>query len=388
MFMAFGTTEEQHLLLESVDRLLMRHLPPDEIRRRDAEADPPDHLLPLMAEMGLLGLAVPESQGGAGANWQTMALVQERLGYRATMAALLFNRVTCFGIMTLLSSGSEEQRATYLPRMLAGEGAFALALTEPGAGSDAGAIATRAKPSEGGWSLTGQKLWISGAASALKLVVAARTGTQRRGSDGITLFLVSPDVDGIAMTPLDKIGNRCSPTYDIAFDGVFVPGDAVLGTLDAGFDCLRKTLFFGRTGLSAAVVGTAQAAVDTAAAHARERVQFDRPIGRFQTLAHRLAIMQTEVDQVRLLVRNLAWAIDNGEDCARLAAQAKWAATETLKRVTDHGMQIMASVAYAADSDMQRFWRDARLYTFGEGSSEIQLDLIAHDMGLGKALDR
>lgn len=122
MFMAFGTTEEQRLLLDSIDRLMARHLSAQEVRRRDAEADPPDHLLPEMARMGLLGLAIPESEGGAGSDWQTMARVQERLGYHATMAALLFNRVTCFGIMTILTSGTEAQRAIYLPRMLAGKG--------------------------------------------------------------------------------------------------------------------------------------------------------------------------------------------------------------------------------------------------------------------------
>lgn len=384
--MGFKKTHEQRLLLDSIDRLILRHLPPDEVRRRDAEADPPDHLLPAMADMGLLGLAVPEAEGGQGGDWQTMALVQERLGYHATMAALIFNRVTCFGIMTLLTSGSDAQRASFLPPMLAGDGAFALALTEPEAGSDAGALTTRATADGDGWRVTGLKHWISGADTALRLVVAARTGEERRGGSGISLFLVPPDAKGVAMTRLEKIGNRCSPTFEIAFDAVHVGQSALIGEEGKGFACLKKTLFYGRTGLSAAVVGTAQAAVDAAVAHARERVQFGKPLGRFQTLAHRLAILQTEVDQARLLVRNLAWAIDEGEDCTRLAAQAKWAATETLKRVTEEGMQIMASAGYAAESDMQRYWRDARLYTFGEGSSEIQLDLIAHDMGLGRAL--
>lgn len=378
--MGFRKTEEQRLLLGSVDRMMARHLPPEEVRRRDAETDPPDHLLPVMAEMGLLGLAAPQARGGQGSDWQTMSHVQERLGYHATMAAILFNRVTCFGIMTLLTSGSAAQSNAFLPRMLAGEGAFALALTEPGAGSDAGALATRARREGPGWRITGLKHWISGAASALRLVVAARTDT------GISLFLVPPDAQGVALTPLDKIGNRCSLTYAVAFDDVAVPPDALLGPEGQGFGCLKKTLFYGRTGLAAAVVGTAQAAVDAAVAHARDRAQFGQPIGGFQALAHRLAIMQTEVDQARLLLRNLAWAIDEGEDCTRLAAQTKWAATEMLKRVTEEGMQIMASAGYAVDSDMQRYWRDSRLYTFGEGSSEIQLDLIARDMGLGRAL--
>lgn len=374
------------MLVDSIDRLMARHLPPEEVRRRDREADPPDHLLAPMAEMGLLGLAVPADQGGAGGDWRTMALAQERLGQHATMAAILFNRVTCFGIMTLLTAGSDAQRAAFLPRLLGGEGAFALALTEPGAGSDAGALAARARRCNRGWALNGAKSWISGADRALRMVVACRTGKAARGRDGVTLFLVPPDAPGVSMTPLEKIGNRASPTFEIALDGVEVPDDAMLGSEGAGFDALGRILFYARSGLSAAVVGTAQAAVDAAAAHARMRAQFGRPVGAFQAIAHRLAAMQTEVDQARLLSRALADAIVSGAATGRLAAQAKWAATETLKRVTEHGMQIMASAAYAADSDMQRYWRDARLYTFGEGSSEILLDIIAEDMGLGRAL--
>lgn len=383
---ASGLSAEQAMILDTVDRLIARHLPPDEVRRRDAAAEPPAHLLPLMAEAGLLSLAVPAEAGGAGGDWQTMSLVQERLGYRAFMAAVLYNRVTCFGLMTLLHAGSPAQRARWLPSLMAGEGGFALALTEPGAGSDAGALATRARRDGDGWRITGRKTWISGAAEAMRMVVAARTEAGSRGGRGVSLFLVPPDAAGVAMTRLEKIGNRCSISWDIGLDEVAVDADALIGAPGEGFAVLQRTLFYARSGLASAVVGTAQAAVDDAAAHARERVQFGRPIGAFQVIAHRLARMQTEVDLARLMARALARGIDAGDDCGRLAAQAKYVATETLKRVTEEGMQIMASAGYAEGSDMQRYWRDARLYTFGEGSSEIQLDLIARDMGLGGAL--
>ncbi len=382
--MDFELSEEQRLLLDSVDLFMARHLPPEEMRVRDAAADPPDFLLPLMGEAGFLGLPVPEELGGGGGDWRTMALVQERLGYHATIAAVLFNRVTCFGVMTLLASGSDAQKSAFLGALIAGQASFALALSEPGAGSDAGGIACRARRSDGGWRINGRKTWISGAASATRLVVACRTGSAPRGTRGVTLFLVDPEVPGVSMTLLDKVGNRCSLSYDIGFDDVDVPDSAIIGDVDMGFDALRQTLFYARSGLSAAVVGTAQAAVDLALEHAKTRQQFGRPIGSFQAIAHRLARMQTAVDQARLLTYRLAWLIDSGGPCGRAAAQAKWAATETLKRVTEDGLQIMASAGYAADSDMQRYWRDARLYTFGEGSSEIQLDLIARDMGVGE----
>ena len=373
-------------LCDAIDRMMQKHLPPEEVRRRDAAAEPPDHLLEIFAEMGLFQLVLPEKEGGLGGSWAQLSIIQERLGYHATMAALLYNRVACFGMMTLLTSASPAQKKTWLPKLLAGEGAFALGLSEAGAGSDAGALQTRAEKSGEGWKITGRKIWISGAAAALQMVVAARTDPASSGGRGVTLFLVPPDAEGVSMTRLDKVGNRCSLSYDIGFDEVLVPDEARIGAVGGGFECLKKTLFYARSGLASAVVGTAQAAVDTALAHARERTQFGQPIGRFQVLAHRLAQMQTDVDLARLVTRELARAIDAGEDCTRLAAQAKLVTTETLKKVTEQGMQIMASAGYAAESDMQRYWRDARLYSFGEGSSEILLDLIAADMGAGRGI--
>ena len=381
-------TFEVASLCDAIDKMMQKHLPPEEVRRRDAAAEPPDHLLEIFAEMGLFQLVLPEEEGGLGGSWAQLSIIQERLGYHATMAALLYNRVACFGMMTLLTSASPAQKKAWLPKLLAGEGAFALGLSEAGAGSDAGALQTRAEKSGAGWKITGRKIWISGAAAALRMVVAARTDPASSGGRGVTLFLVPPDAEGVSMTRLDKVGNRCSLSYDIGFDGVIVPDEARIGEVGGGFECLKKTLFYARSGLASAVVGTAQAAVDSALAHARERQQFGQPIGRFQVIAHRLAQMQTEVDLARLITRELARAIDAGEDCTRLAAQAKLVTTETLKKVTEQGMQIMASAGYSAESDMQRYWRDARLYSFGEGSSEILLDLVAQDMGAGRGIKR
>ena len=380
--MNFSVSDEQRMLLDSIDRFMAQHLPPAEVRRRDAEADPPYRLLPLMGEMGLLGITTPEADGGLGSDWQTLVLVQERMGYHAFMAVALLNRVTCFGLESIRAGGNAQQRQVLIPKLIAGDAAFALALTEPGAGSDAGGIITRATKVDGGWRVNGRKTWISGAESATYMVTACRTGAEKRGTRGVTMFLIPPDAPGISMTPLTKVGNNCSLSWDIGFEDVFVPDDAVLGEVGKGFSILRNTLKYARAGLAASVTGVAQAAVDCALAHARERRQFGRSIGSFQTISHRLADMQTAVDLSRLMVGKLAWSIDQGEDCTRLAAQAKLVATETLHRVTDDGMQIMASAGYAAESDMQRYWRDARLYTFGEGSSEIQRGIIARDLGL------
>lgn len=380
--MDFGQTQEQRALLDSIDRFIARHLPREEVRRRDTARDPPHFLLPLMGEMGLLGLAVPQRYGGAGGDWVTLGLVQERLGYHGFMAAVLLNRVVCFGAMSLLTYGSEEQRQRYLPRLTRGEMLVSLALTEPGAGSDAGAIVTRAEKIPGGWRINGRKTWISGAESAEFLVIPCRTEPGSTGAKGVTLLMVPPRAKGVAMTRLEKLGNHCSLSWDIGFDDVEVPDDAVLGGEGKGFANLMATLHYARAGLAHAVNGTAQAAVDDALAHAKTRVQFGRPIGKNQVIAHRLADMQMRVDASRLMAQRLSWMIDQGLVCRREAAQAKLVATEALKSVTEDGMQILASAGYADGSDMQRYFRDARLYTFGEGSSEILRDIIARDMGL------
>ncbi len=382
MTIDFAIDDEQRGFLDTVDLFMARHLPPGEVRRRDREHVPPYDLLPAMGAAGLFGLAIPAVHGGLGRDWRDVALVQLRLGELGYMAASIFNRVIGFGAMSLLSYGNARQQGELLPRLIRGELLIALALTEPEAGSDAAALRLRAERVEGGWRLTGRKIWISDAGGADFLLVAARSETGSTGADGISMFLVPPGSAGIAMTPLAKIGNHAMPSWDIGFDGVLVPEDALLGTQGRGFRHLMSTLHFSRASMAATVTGCAQAATSLALAHAKERRQFGRPIGAFQVIRHRLADMQMRVDQSRLTVLHLAWAIATGAESRRAAAQAKVIATECLHYVADHGMQIMASAGYAADSDMQRYWRDARLYSFGEGTSEIQRDIIAKELGL------
>jgi alkylation response protein AidB-like acyl-CoA dehydrogenase len=379
--MDFTVSDTQGAFLDGIDRFVSRKLPPTEVRRRDREHIPPYDLLGAMAELGLFALPLPAEHGGMAEPWTTVALVQERLGQHAYMAASIFNRVIGFGAMSLLTYGSDEHKARLLPDVAAGRLLTALALTEPQAGSDAAAIATSATRVEGGWRLRGRKNWISDAKGANYLIVVAREPGSS-GPKGISLFLVPPSSDGVTMTPLQKVGNNCMPSFDIGLDDVLVPEGRLLGKQGEGFRHLMSTLHYSRASMAATVTGCAQAAVDAALDHARERKQFGRSIGSFQVIKHRLADMQMRVDQARLVVYHLAWLISRKEECGRQASQAKVIATEALQYVTDHGMQILASAGYSAESDMQRYWRDARLYSFGEGSNEIQRELIARQLDL------
>lgn len=380
--MNFGTSPEQDAMLETVDRLIATHLPPDEVRRRDSEFEPPNHLLKVYAEAGILALPLPAEYGGLNESWTSVSLVHERLGYHAAMAGSLFGTTVGFGSMSVLTYGSEDQKRDLLPRIVSGDLRFSLALTEPGAGSDAGALITKARRTNRGWVINGRKTWISDANCADYILTACRTAPDSKGSRGITMLLVPKGADGIHMTPLKKVGNNCLTSWDIAFEDVEVSDDAVLGDVDNGFKNLMSTLHYSRAGQAANATGQAQRAVDITVAHAKEREQFGGPLANFQVVQHRLVDMQTRVDQARHVLYYLSWLITEGKRCRKEAAQSKMVATECLQYVAHHGMQILASAGYSSESDMQRIWRDARLYTFGEGAVELQRDIIAREMGL------
>ncbi|SDW06107.1 hypothetical protein/acyl-CoA dehydrogenase [Albimonas donghaensis] len=378
----FQPDDEQLAILETVDRFMARRLPPEEQRRRDEGHAPPYDLLPEMGALGLLGLPFPAAFGGLEADWRTVALVQERMGLRGRMAASIFNRVIGFGGMSLMTYGSPAQREAFLPGLIAGELLFALALTEADAGSDAAGVKLKAARTASGWRLNGRKTWISDAQGASHLVTIARTDPEASRHAGISALLVPTDAPGLSMTPIPKLGNNCMPSFEVFYDNVDVGEDALMGAEGQGFAAMSQTLKYGRGGLAASCVGAAQRAVDLALAHAKERVQFGRPIGAFQAVQHRLADMQMRVDQARLACWHLAWLIATGRDSTREASQAKVIASEALQYATHHGMQILASAGYAAESEMGRLWRDARLFSFGEGANEIQRSLIARSMGL------
>ncbi len=379
--MNFDISAEQQEILRSIDRFMARSFPPEQVRRYDLAHETPRHLLPGFAELGILGIAFPEAHGGLDGDWRTVALVQERLGRHASIAAALYSITVDFGGMSLLIYGSEAQKARLLPELIAGRAQFSLALTEPQAGTDAAAIVTTARRDGDGWRIKGRKSWISCADTSDWLVTPCRApGTS--GRDGVSILLVPRDAPGIHMTKLPKIGNNSLTSWDIAFDDVWVAGDALMGTEGEGFRDLMSTLMYSRAGQAANAIGQAQAAVDLAVAHAKERRAFGAPLTQFQVLRHRLVDMQLRVDQARLLLYRLAWMLDEGQRCRRESAQAKIAASEALQYVTHHGMQILASTGYAEESDMNRYWRDGRLLSFGEGANEMLRDLIGREMGL------
>lgn len=378
----FSLTDEQRQILDSVDRMMRRHCPPERVRALDETGECPLDLLPQFGDLGLLAIPFPERYGGLDGDWITVSLVQERLGYHAAVAASLYSITVDFGGMSLLAYGSQAQCDRLLPPLIRGEMQFSLALSEPSAGTDAASLVTRAERTVAGWRINGRKTWISAADTASYLVTPCRTERGSVGKAGISVLLVPPDAPGVYMTRLHKLGNNSLTSWDVAFDDVVVPLDSLMGEEGRGFGHVLSTLAYSRSGQAANAVGQAQAALDLAMAHARERVQFGAPLTQFQVLRHRLVDMQMQIDQARLMLYRLAWMITTGQRCRRESAQAKVLASETLQNVARQGMQIMASAGYASESPMNRIWRDSGLYTFGEGSNEMLRDQIAREMEL------
>ena len=220
--MRLEPSDEQRQILDSVDRFMAGQLPPAETRRRDREQDPPYHLLRSMGDAGFISAPFPEAVGGLGRPWTTVVLMQERMASLGLMAASLFTRTVTFGGMALMSYGSEAQKQALMPALIRGELLFAFALTEPGAGTDAAAIETRAERHDGGWRLNGRKTWISDADRADYIIMPCRTGPRGGGKHGISMFLVPRSSAGLHMSVLPKAGHNCMPSWDVGVDDVLL----------------------------------------------------------------------------------------------------------------------------------------------------------------------
>jgi alkylation response protein AidB-like acyl-CoA dehydrogenase len=381
--MDFGLTPEQELLTRAVREFAARELPPEFLRELDATARAPHELLPKMAALGFTGLPIPPEYGGVGGSCTDVTVLLEALGRTSLAVASLLNRAIGFGTETILKFGSEEQKRFFLPKVCAGEMIFAFSLTEPDAGSDAAAIRTRAVADGDHFVIDGTKMFTTGASECPYLVVTTRTDPRVPKHAGISVFLVDARTPGITCRPIDKLGMRgAGGLYEVRYEGVRVPRTALLGPLNGGWAAVTATLERVRLAQAAYCVGCAQEVVDAALRYAREREQFGQPIGKFQAIGHLLADLQVETDAARLLLYRAAWLVDQKIACAREASMANLFATEALVRVTSEAMRVYGGYGFTLEFDIQRHLRDARLFVVGDGSSQIQRNLLARLMGL------
>lgn len=375
-------TEELGLFRQTVRLFTEREIGRSSVREHDRERRPPRELFKRVAEQGWLGINAPEGYGGGGGGAQEVAILLEELGRGfLDLAFWVFRQVT-YGGHAIGRDGTEDQRRRFLPKITSGEWSICFALTEPESGSDAAALSLRAVPTEGGFVLSGQKVFISGFKVSDYVLVAARTSRGGAKQHGITNFLVDTKSPGLQSEPIETLGHWPLGTALLHFDSVEVPEDAVLGTIDEGWLALADYLRYERLCLSAARVGASASALADALDYAKSRQQFGRPIVKFQAVAHRLADMQVMVEVSQLLVHRYAWLLDQGLATVRDAAILKLFACEAYKAVADSGLQVLGGYGYTMDYDLQRHFRESRLGVIGAGTSDIQRNIIAKTMGI------
>lgn len=340
----------------------------------------PEHLIEKAKELGLFGMSIPEEYGGIGLNMVGKALVLEQLGRTHNGYVSLISAHTGIGSTGLVKLASEELKKKYLPDMAAGNKIAAFALSEPGAGSDATNLSTRAEKKGDKWILNGGKHFITNGPVADVFTVFAVTD-KSKGSKGITAFLVEKDFPGFIVGKVDKkMGLRGSYTSQILFEDCEVPEENVIGEVGMGYVSALKILGEGRVGLAARAVGSCDKLIELAASYAKERVQFGRPIADNQAIQWMLADMATETEAARTLTMKAAEMIDEGKKVIKEASMAKLYASEVYNRVADKALQIHGGIGYIAEYPVERFYRDARITKIYEGTNEIQRLIIARDI--------
>lgn len=370
--MDFGFSEEQREVRERAAEFADREVAP-QAAELDREDQVPFGTLENLAGLGFMGLCVPEAYGGAGSDFVSYVMMLEELsradaGLGATLAVH-----TSAGTLPILVYGTEEQKARWVPELARGEKVGCFALTEPGAGSDAAAITTLAERVPGGYRLTGHKQWVTNGRIAGTMIVFARA------PEGPTAFIVDAGVEGVSFGKhARKMGVISATTDDLLLDGVFVPDEDLLGEEGKGMKVALGTLDPGRIGIAAQATGIAEAAFRHATAYAAKRETFGKPIAEHQTIAFKLADMQTGIRAARLLTYEAAWLRDRDERVTEAGARAKLFASQTANQVTHEALQVLGGYGYMKDeSPVERHYRDARVTEIYEGTSEIQRLVIS-----------
>ena len=346
----------------------------------DRESRFPYELVAELAELGLMGMTIPEEYGGAGADTVSYAIAVEELTRIDSSVAITVAAHHSLGTLPIYSYGTEEQRREWLPDLASGRRLAAFGLTEPGAGSDAGNTRTTAELRDGSWVINGSKLFITNAGTD---ITACVTITARTGEDEVSNIVVPNGTPGYEVSaPMHKLGWRASDTRELSFEDCAVPESNLLGPRGAGFKQFLEILDGGRISVAAMGVGLAQGAYDLAYAYAREREQFGKPIARFQAVQFALADMATEIEAGRALVYKAAWLKDQGKPFAREAAMAKLYTGLLSNRAANAALQIHGGYGFMEESPIARLYRDQKILEIGEGTNEVQRMVIARHLGL------
>lgn len=374
--MDFALPDHVQALREEVRRFAEREIRPH-VMEWDAPKTFPHAVIAKLGEMGLMGTLVPEELGGAGMGYLEYVVAVEELSRVDGSVGLTVAAHNSLCTNHILAMGNADQHARYLPGLASGKNIGAWALTEPGAGSDAGALRSTGRLEGDHWVLNGTKTFCTHGTVGQVAVVMART-RPGHGTDGISAFILEKGMAGFrAGKQEDKLGMRASDTSELILEDVKVPVANLLGEEGVGFKQAMKTLDGGRISIAALALGMAQGAFEASVAYAKQRTTFGKPIGEHQGIAFKLADMQVTVEAARLLVYRAAWLKDSGLPYAKAASMAKLYSSEVACRVADQAVQILGGYGYIKDYPVEKYYRDVKLCTIGEGTSEIQRTVIA-----------
>jgi alkylation response protein AidB-like acyl-CoA dehydrogenase len=369
---------ENHLLVQETARRFAEERIAPIASQIDEEGSFPAETMKELGEIGFLGVMIPEEYGGAGLDTISYALIIEEIAKVCGSHALGVAAHNSLGVGPLSMFGTEEQKKKYLPKGASGEMFISYGLTEPSAGSDAGGTRTTAVLDGEEWVINGSKSWITNANYAGLYVLTALTDPEKGTRGGITAFLVERDTPGFSVGKKeDKLGMRGSDTAQLLMENVRIPKGNVLGEIGLGFKNFMQTLDGGRISIAALSLGLAEGAHDVATAYANERQAFGKPIGQQQAIQWMLADAATEIEASRLLIYESARLKDSGQEFGLMSAKAKLFASEMAMRVTNNSIQILGGNGYCRDYPVERMYRDAKLCTIGEGTSEVQRMVIS-----------
>ena len=381
--MDFTPSEDQELLRKTVRDFARAEVLPH-ARKWDEEERFPKEIVPRLAELGLLGIRIPEEYGGSGMNTQSYAICVEEIARADGSLALTVASHNGLGTGHILAFGSEAQKKKYLPKAARGEWLAAWALTEPGSGSDSAGLRTTARKEGNNWILNGTKMFITQGSVGGFCVVLARTNPDVAKQKGITAFVVEHGTKGFSASKhLEKLGCRSSDTVELTLEDVVVPDENRVGEVDHGFTDTMKILDRGRISIAAMALGLGYGALDMAINYAKDRKQFGKSIAEFQAVQWMLADMKTELDAAQLLTARAAWLCDEGRPYTKEASMAKLFASEAASRACNRSLQIHGGYGYTREFHVERHLRDAKICEIGEGTSEVQRIVIAKQLLMG-----
>ena len=386
--MEFSLTPQQQAFSDDLRRWVDAEIPKDYLRAIEArEGEYPIELFDKLGAAGYHGVSVPVEYGGTGGNLVTQLLLARGLSRSMAGMIWVWGSTSFAGANSVGLYGTDKQKAEILPKIAAGKLRVTIGFTEPGGGTDVlGALATKARKVDGGWVINGAKTWCTSAHASHYVLLLVRTDDNvDRKSKGVTLFLMPTDAPGITLSPIPTLGMRGLGTFDMTLKDVFVPDDLVLGTPGEAWKMLLPTLANERIMLMGTCLGIMDGVLEDALAYMNERKAFGKQIGEFQALQHYLADIAMSRHQTEFVAHHAAWLGDTGQDVFMAVTMGKVIASEHAVRAADLGIQILGGQGYSGRTDMQRYWRDARLMRFSPISNEMARNLIAERHGLPRS---